>query len=163
MPGWSARRAAIGRLCVTTVSVASSGRSPASRATVLAGVEDHRALVRQLGDGGLCDAVLLVGRGGLALGEVGLEVQPPGRYGTAVHPPQESRAVEGLQIAADGLRGDLELLGQREHVHPTAVTGEPENLLLPLRCVHVRSPPISVRPMPELVVSLGGYARISGK
>lgn len=76
------------------------------------GVQDHCAVVRQFGDGGLRDAVLLVGRRVLAFGEVGLEVQAPGRYRAAVHPAYETRAVQGLQIAADGLRGDLELLGQ---------------------------------------------------
>lgn len=112
MPGWSARRAAIGRLWVTTVSVASSGSAPASRATVEPAVQDHCAVVGQFGDGGLGDAVLLVGRRVLAFGEVGLEVQAPGRYRAAVHPAYETRAVQGLQVAADGLRGDLELLGQ---------------------------------------------------
>ncbi len=52
-------------------------------------VEDHRALVRQLGDGGLCDAVLLVGRGGLALGEVGLEVGARPAGISAVRPPAD--------------------------------------------------------------------------
>lgn len=123
------------------------------------GVEDQRALGRQFGEGRLGDVVLLVGRGRLALGEVRLEVEAPGRDGPAVHPAQQSRAVEGLQVPADRLGRDLELLGQRDDVDPPAVTSEPEDLLLPLRCVHVRSPP----PMPERVVSDGGYACISGK
>ena len=160
MPGWSARRAAIGRLCVTTVSEASSGSGGGQAGDGRTGVEDQRALGRQFGEGRLGDAVLLVGRGRLALGEVRLEVEAPGRDGPAVHPADESGAVEGLQVPADRLRRDLELLGQRHDVHPAAVTGEPEDLLLPLRCVHVRSPPTSC---PNLWFQLGGYARISGK
>ena len=53
--------------------------------------------------------------------------------------------VEGLEVAADGLGGDLELLGERQHVDPAAVAGEAEDLLLALRCVHVGSRPFHAR------------------
>ncbi|CAK7279408.1 hypothetical protein SGPA1_10186 [Streptomyces misionensis JCM 4497] len=110
-----------------------------------AGVEDHGAVDGQFGQGRLGDAVLLVGRRGLAFGEVRFEVEAAGRDGPAVHPAQQSGPVEGLEVAADRLRRHLELLGERHDVHPAAVTGEPEDLLLPLRCVHVRLPPTDAR------------------
>ena len=72
------------------------------------GVEDDAAVGGQFGERGPRDAVLLVGGGGLALGEVGLEVEPPGREGPAVHAAHQTGPVEGLQIAPYGLGGDLE-------------------------------------------------------
>ncbi|BFO22325.1 hypothetical protein SHKM778_87130 [Streptomyces sp. KM77-8] len=125
------------------------------------GVHDQGAVGGEFGEGGPGDAVLLVGRGGLPLGEVRLEVEASGGDGPAVHPADHSGAVEGLQVPANGLGGHLELLGQRDHVHPAAVTGEPQDLLLALRCVHVRLPPSPF--MPERVVSLEPYVRMSGK
>lgn len=110
-----------------------------------AGVEDGTAAVGELGEGGGRDAVLLVGGGGLALGEVRLEVEAAGRDGTAVHPADEAGPVQGLQVAAHGLRRDLELLGQGQDVDPAGLVGEAEDLLLALRCVHVVSDPFDAR------------------
>ena len=145
MPGWSARRAATGRAWVTTVSEASSGMAAASRATV---VPASRITLPSVGSSARAACAMRSFSSAavrLALGEVGLEVEPPGRDGAAVHPADEAGPVEGLQIAPDGLGGDLELLGEGQHVHPAAVTGEPEDLLLPLRCVHVGLRPFHAR------------------
>lgn len=79
---------------------------------VVLAVEDHGTVLGEFGEREPGDAVLLVGRGALALGDVGLEVEPPGRYGSTVHTPYETSSVQGLQVTADGLRGDLELLGE---------------------------------------------------
>ena len=119
------------------------------------GVEDDAALGGEFGERGPRDAVLLVGGGGLALGEVGLEVEPPGRDGAAVHPAHQAGPVECLQIAPYGLGGDLEGLGEREHVHAPALPRDPQDLLLPLRCVHVCLRPF---PCPNLWLRPPGYA-----
>lgn len=108
-------------------------------------VEDDAAAVGEFGEGGGRDAVLLVGRGGLALGEVRLEVEAAGRYGTAVHPAYEPGPVQGLEVAAHGLGRDLELVGQGQDVDPARLAGEAEDLLLALRCVHVVSDPFDAR------------------
>ena len=151
MPGWSARRAAIGRLWVTTVSAASSGRAAARRATVVPASRIIVPSVGQFGEGGLRDAVLLVGRGGLALGEVGLEVETAGRDGAAVHPADEAGAVEGLQVAPDGLGGDLELLGQGQRRPPGRRHGRAGGSPA---AAPVRTCPFASDSMPEPVVSL---------
>lgn len=108
-------------------------------------VEDDAAARGEFGERRGGDAVLLVGRGGLALGEVRLEVEAAGRYGTAVHPPHEPGPVQGLEVAAHGLGRDLELVGQGQDVDPARLAGEAEDLLLALLCVHVVSDPFDAR------------------
>jgi hypothetical protein len=96
-------------------------------------------------------AALVRWRTRLAFAEVGLEVQAADGDGAAVHPAHHAGAGEGLQVAAYGLGGDLELLGEPGHVHPAPLARP-----LPARVCYV----------PESVVFgtwAGGYARDPGK
>lgn len=108
-------------------------------------VEDDAAAVGEFAEGGGRDAVLLVRGGGLPLGEVRLEVEAAGRDGAAVHAADQAGPVEGLEVAAYGLGGDLEPLGEGDHVDPAGLAGEAEDLLLALRCVHVGLHPFDAR------------------
>lgn len=58
---------------------------------------------------------------------------------------QQSGAVEGGEVAADGLGGDLEPLGEGEHVDPSGFACEAQDLLLALGCVHVGLHPFDAR------------------
>jgi len=63
-------------------------------------------------------------------------------HGTAVHTLGEAFALEQIQIAADGLRGDAEPLGQREHGHASVLSQHRADLILPFARVHPASLPV---------------------
>ncbi len=124
-----------------------------------AGVEDDAAAVGEFGQRGGRDAVLLVGRCGLALGEVRLEGEAACRDGPSVHPPDQAGPVEGREVAAYGLGGHVEPVGKGEHVDTARLTGEEQDLLAALRCVHV-----GLRPFHARICDFGlRYAHLSTK
>ena len=80
-------------------------------------VEQHAgaAAGKELG-GGRGDGVLVLGAGGLALADAGLdEVQRTDRHGAAVHPSHDAGLVEDGEVAAHRLGGDVVGLRQLGH------------------------------------------------
>ena len=136
MPGWVDRAAAAATELVSTVRSRSGGSSwttawvvePESRSTRAAGGQ----LVEDPGG----DAALDVGEAAGAGGERGLELEPLDGDGAAVHPAQRAAALEGGEVAADGLGGDPEGVGEGGDLHPAGLAGLRHDPLLPLRCVH---------------------------
>ena len=82
------------------------------------------------------DAPLDVGEATGAGGQGGLELEPLDGDGPAVHPAQRAAAFEGGEVAADGLRGHAEGVGEQADLDPAGLTGLRHDPLLPLRCVH---------------------------
>ena len=76
------------------------------------------APVRALGEGGLGDAVAIAGDR------------------AAVHAAQGADALELVEVAADGLGGDLEATGEFDDADATLVEQQPLDELLALHCVH---------------------------
>ena len=54
-------------------------------------------------------------------------------------PSDQPVALEHREVAADGLGGDVEVLGQPVHVDPAVGASRGEDLLVPLGCVHIDS------------------------
>ena len=103
---------ATGSACVTTVSSRSDGSSSASRTVV---VPASRMIAPPSGSSS--SAALAIrsfspAKRALAVGDAGLEAEPLDRDGAAVHPAHEPVPLQHREVAADGLRGDVEVLGQ---------------------------------------------------
>ena len=99
-------------------------------------VEQYGAAGGQLVEHAGGDAALDVGEAAGAGGEGGLELEPLDGDGAAVHPAQRAAALEGGEVAADGLGGDPEGVGEEGDLHPAGLAGLRHDPLLPLRCVH---------------------------
>ena len=58
-------------------------------------------------------------------------------------PPQQALALEGRQVPADRLGGDVELVGEGCHVNPAVHASPLNDELQPFLCIHVRFSPFS--------------------
>ena len=139
MFGRSASMPAIGRACVTTVKLRSVGRISANRTVVV-----PASMMIEPPSGSWSSAALAIRSFCAALmpkrwSTASSMLEPLDRDGAAVHPAQHAAALEAGQVPADGLRGDVEDVGQRVDIDPTVGAGEAEDGLLPFRCVHVDS------------------------
>ena len=115
--GMADSRAAIGTELVTTTRSRSAGSRAATRAVVVPASNSTLppAEREELG-GGAGDGVLVIGAGGLAFVDAGLDdVQRADRHGAAVHPAQHAGPVQHGEVAAHRLGGDGVGLGQFGH------------------------------------------------
>ena len=121
---------------MSTVRSRSGGSSCTTAWVVEPGVEQHGAAGGQLVEHAGGDAALDVGEAAGAGGEAGLELEPLDGDGAAVHPAQRAAALEGGEVAADGLGGDPEGVGEEGDLDPAGLARLRHDPLLPLRCVH---------------------------
>ena len=69
--------------------------------------------------------------------QVALVANALDRVGAAVHPLQHAPFGEQAQVAAYGLRGDLEVVGQCGDLDPAVVPGTGQDLPLTLVSLHL--------------------------
>ena len=74
---------------------------------------------------------LAVGEGRFDQGDV------LGDHGAAVHPAQDAALVEGVEVAADGLRGDVEPCREVGDRHPVVPQRKVHDRAVALLCVHL--------------------------
>jgi hypothetical protein len=100
-------------------------------------VQQDAASLRDQGQSREGDALLLAGVLGLAGvdGAFG-KGEEFGGYRTAVHTPQQARAIERLEVAANGLRRDIELFGGVPDGQPAFGTRLLDECVPPLLGVH---------------------------
>ncbi len=102
-------------------------------------IDDDGTAVGQLFECGLGDPVLLCGVHAEPLADRQFHAQPINCNGAAVHPAQHAAPLQAGQVPADGLRGDVEHVGEPVDIDTSVGAGEAEDGLLPFRCVHVDS------------------------
>jgi hypothetical protein len=119
-------------------------------------VEDDRALLRDLGQRGLRDPLLLLDEHRVTGGDGGLEPDPLDRYRSAVDPADNAGPLQGGEVAPDCLGGDAQLIGEGRDVSAAPRPGDPQDLLLPFLGVHCGFTAVST-------LFLFVYARICGK
>lgn len=146
MPGWVERTVAAARLFVRTVRSRSGGSISATARVV---DPPSRMMLPPLGslvEGAGRDAALDVGEAAGAGGERRLDLEALDRDGASVDPAQGATALEGGEVAAHGLGGDTEGVGECGDLDPAGTTCLGDDPLLPLRCVH-RTPSSCVVPI----------------
>ena len=135
-PGWVDRAAAAETELVTTVRSRSGGSSwttawvvePESSSTVppVGSSSSTRAAIRRLTSARRPERAARVGSSS--------------RRSTGIAPPCTRRsgaaALEGGEVAAHGLGGDTEGVGEEGDLDPAGAAGLRHDPLLPLRCVH---------------------------